>query len=545
LTENNFQKLRLINVLIYCLYVASIYGAYVRFGSFIYDDWSVAALGLSTDSVITAFFRYFENFTNRPLAPLYYGFISRFGANPSGYILVTCVLWSSAVLIIGLVISAVVEWYVAAVFIYLACIPLISSTLIFSPGMQSLGAFSLFLWALSFAFLYFGAVKRNYTFVNLSLLLVLAMVLSYEVCFPLLSMSLLLPLLVKNFVWSDKFWKKLFLINAFSIVAIVLLAIFYQKILAPYLFGEIGNLSRLRTANFDGLIFILKLTYELIATEIPNLLLKGFLVTYEQTTSKALVVPLLLGCCGIYLSYKYSLTVKSRNSKKYHLLVLASLLGIVGVGLIHWGAAVGPSVYGYANRGLGSLAILLPLLIALLLGYLLNRSRLLNWMLLFVAFGILFLQLSSFMLVQANFIEVARLQKQMIYDLDRRINEVNKRDFPRIVLADIPEYLPNNFNGENLYSDEVHDFAMSLEIFFPGRYSHGATLTKKKVCANPKRVYVDMDKLVLAQPDLSVPINSIWFYSYDIKKNQSFLIMIRNAKEMQDLLERQFHCDLT
>lgn len=539
---NKFLTSRSVDLLIYFLYITSIYGAYILNGAFVYDDWSVSLLGVYTDSVFSAYSRYFQHFTNRPLAPLFYALISRFGPNPSGYILVNCILWCSASFLISRVIACIYGNLSGAVFLYLAAIPLVSSTLIFSPGMQSLGSFALFLWALSFLILYRGMIKRSMLYVLISLALILTMVLSYEVCFPLLALSIVLPLMSEDFQWEVKRDRNIFLGNLIGIGAIVISALIYQKIFAPYFFGDIGNISRLRVNSLQGFSWILHLTNLLVTEELPKLLRKGLSITKHSPIRLELAIPFLLGCIGIFLAFirpRYPLYFQAKN---YFLGIISCLLGVAGVGVIHWGATVGPNLFGYANRGLGALAILIPFLVAILLSIGYNRNRVLNWLLLCVTFSLLATQLSCFMLVRSNFIEIARLQKVIMSDLDNSFNAFGDVSFPRVVLADIPEFLSADFNGENIYSDEVHDWSMSLDLFFPGKYAHNATLTTKKVCSTPKRAVIDGDKLILAGPDIVIPIKNIWFYRYDIDSKKSSLVLIKSPKEMKSLLETQFDC---
>ena len=537
-----YIKMKLSNFILYTLYVVSIYGAYVIFGSFIYDDWSVIKMAVSQNSVLNAYVEYFPNFINRPLAPLYYGLISRFSDNAFGYILINCLLWCGAVLCIGKIVGNVFGAYVKTIFIYFASIPLVASTLIFSPGMQSLGSFALFLWAISFLLLFHSLVTKSIAYISFSMVFVLAMVLSYEVCLPLLFLSIALPLVVGNFKWENKRDRYFFLGNILGVAMIVVLALIYQKVLAPILFGSAGNISRLRITNFENLTLFLHLTKLLMIEEIPELLGKGLHITRYSSISLDFVIPFVIGCTGIFFAFKESIGRNLLPLKNYFLMVIACILGVAGVFAIHWGAKVGPSVFGYSNRGLGSLAILLPLLFAILIGFVFNRSKFLNWVILLASFGILAAQLSSFILVRSNFIEVAKLQKIIISDLDESFKKYGDVSIPRIVLADIPEFLPSDFNGETIYSNEVHDWAMSLDLFFPGKYANSATLTAKKICSTPKRAVIDGDKLVLAGPDISIPIKNLWFYRYDINSKQSSLIPIKDPKEMESLLETQFDC---
>jgi hypothetical protein len=527
---------------IYFLYVLSIYGIYLISGGFVYDDWSVITMSVSTNSVLDAYLNYFPNFTNRPFAPLYYALISRFGTNPFGYILLNCLLWCVAVLCVGKVVANIFGNYVQVIFIYLASIPLVSSTLIFSPGMQSLGSFSLLLWAISFLLLYRGITSLSYACIGLSLVFILAMLLSYEVCLPLLFLSIIQPLIVGDFDWRRKGDRNIFIVNFIGIGVIVLFVLAYQKVLVPMFFGDGENITRLRVNNLEGLTFILHMTKLLVTEEFPMLLRRGLSITRHSPVSIDTVIPLLLGCIGILLAFIDSHGRNVLRFKIYFLCLCACILGIVGVGLIHWGAAVGPSLFGYSNRGLGSLAILLPLLFAVMLGFLLNRNKIFNWFILLVSFGILSAQLSSFMLVRSNFIEVAKLQKILISDLNDSFKKYSDVNIPRIVLADIPEFLPSDFNGETIYSNEVHDWVMSLNLTYPGRYSNSATLTKKKICSTPKRAIIDGDMLVLVGPDISIPINNIWFYRYDISSSQSFLIPIKDSKALKSLFETEFDC---
>lgn len=527
--------------LLYLLFVFSVYINYIVHGTFVYDDWSVSLLG-NVDTLTGAYSAYFGSFTNRPLAPLYYALVSRFGSNPFGYIFINCALWCGSVLVISNVLRDIFDDFTASIFAYLASIPLLASTLIFSPGMQSLGSFAIFLWAFSFKFLHMACANQSLRLLGLSLFFILAMSISYEVCFPLLAISISLPVVFSK---SILHWKKgdtIFFYNFLGIGVIVVLVLIYQKLIAPALFGNVGNISRFRVSSLSGLPFILHLTYLLVTDDFPKLILKGVSVARHAKISLEIIPPFLLGSYGILAAFRRSIGRRLSLGKSYFVMLFGSMVGIVGVGVIHWGATVGPSLYGYSNRGLGSLAILLPLLICIVLGYLFNKNKALNIIVLLVSIGIFSIYLSNFLLVRSNFIQISKIQKNIMLDLKASFESYGEVPYPRVILADVPEFLIDDFNGENIYSDEVHDWAMSLEVNYPGNYINSATLTKKKVCAKPKRVFINGDNLVLKGPDMVIPIKNIWFYRYDIISSQSSLARVSNTQEMSNLLITQFNC---
>lgn len=532
----------ILNISIFILFIAAVYTPYIAFGTFNYDDWSVSQLGLSSATVVEATSKYFINFANRPLAALYYGLISRFEDRAYLYILLNIGMWEISILIIGNVIKSQIGVVGGVFFIYLASIPLVSSTIIFSPGMQSLGSFALLNWALSLYVLKVGVIAKSYSYVFISAFFIFLMTISYEVFFPLLWVSILYPCFKAHSFRLIKRDRNIFILNAVCIVLIVIAAYLYQTKIIPKIFNDLGGISRFRSVNIETLPLIIKFTLRIVFYEYPALLWKGIFHSPVDLISIRFIVPLLIAVLGItWMTELFKFNERAMGGGGV-VWWISLLLAIFGVALIHWAASVGPTAFGYANRGLGSLAIILPLMISSVITYFLKYGKFLK--IIGISTGIVVFAISSacFFHVSSNFIEISRLHKVIMRDIDYQFKRYESVRAPRILLADVPQFLQEDFNGETVYSDEVHDFAMSLNQDYPGQYSRSGTLTTKKVCSKIPRVYINRDVLKIIGPDNDIPIEQIWFYRFSIRDKESMLIKVSDPQSMNEIITKWFVC---
>ena len=223
----------------FLVFIGLVYAKYVQQGGLVYDDdWLVWKLGLAPN-LIDAYKRFFPPFAFRPLAPINYALISRFEGFAAGYILVDVVLWCGSVVLTASVLRDLIETRFIVLFAFIAVIPTLSTTVIFSPAIMSMGSLAVFLWALSFMLLHQSIVRSSPKLALLSIVVCALMCGTYEVALPLLALSLVWPLLRADRSIVEAIRTRIFLINISGILGVIILMIIYQKKLAPHLLAAI------------------------------------------------------------------------------------------------------------------------------------------------------------------------------------------------------------------------------------------------------------------------------------------------------------------
>lgn len=523
------------------LFFVLVYGSYIMKGGFIYDDRAISYLGEAEYNLSSAFSATFPLFINRPLAPLFYGLITRLGTNPLTYILIDVCMWCSASIIIGLTLRRQIGNFPAQFFILFAGIPSFSTTLIFSPGMQSVGTFAILLHAISLWLLNRSITRKSKLYFLGSYIPLLMMSLCYEVGFPLLILSIVWPLLYRH----NTDYQKVFKVNLMGIISVIFLMLMYQKIIAPMIFGEssVGSRLRITSLSLTPLIDNIRFMTIFLSYDLWNLARKSFSQLKNQYTF-ASYAPLLLSFVILIFSAIYLKSKATWNSCKLSLLMLSVTIGILGIGAMHYLAGVGPTIYGYANRGLGSLSILAPLAASCVLSYILNKSRKFNFLVIFLFIGCYFIYLITFLMQRNNYIESAKVQMAIVTDLHEKIIEQfpeNKPETPQFIIGNVPEFFANNLNGETIFSGEVTDWNMTLVQSFPGKYT-GATLTEAKVCDRNKRFEVSTNNIAFFNPEFSMPIKGSWYYEYNLEFSRGELIKIENSTQLQKLIQSRYSC---
>ncbi len=417
----------------FLVFTGLVYGKYVQQGGLVYDDdWLVCELGLAPN-LIDAYKRFFPDFAFRPLAPIYYALISRFEGFAAGYILVNVVLWCGSVVLTASVLRDLIETRFIVLFAFIAAIPTLSTTVIFSPAIQSIGSLAVFLWALSFMLLHQSIVRSSPKLALLSIVVCALMCATYEVALPLLALSLVWPLLRADRSIVEVIKNRIFLINASGILGVIILMIIYQKKLAPHLLAAIDVAatadSRLRLTdpadflalayrNLNGFILIM-------ARDTPKLLINGALRLLADR-SLATIAAWLGGVLALLGSIFIVRRLPPVLKPSIHLLILlaAIVAGIFGVILIHTAAKADPTIHGYENRGLSSFSLLLPILIAVASALAYRIGRWCGHAAIVMAVCFFAAYLASFLVQRDNYIAAVRVRSEILADL------AGKLDFP-------------------------------------------------------------------------------------------------------------------
>jgi hypothetical protein len=541
----------------FLVFIGLVYAKYVQQGGLVYgDDWLVWKLG-SAPNLIDAYKRFFPAFAFRPLAPIYYALISRFEGFAAGYILVNVVLWCGSVVLTASVLRDLIETRFIVLFAFIAAIPLLSTTVIFSPAAQSIGSLAVFLWALSFMLLHQSIVRSSPKLALLSIVVCALMCATYEVALPLLALSLVWPLLRADRSIVEVVRNRIFLINISGILGVIILMIIYQKKLAPHLLAAIDVAAtadwRLRLTdpadflaiayrNLNGFILIM-------ARDTPKLLINGVLRLLADR-SLATITAWLGGVLALLGSIFMVRRLPPVLKPSIHLLILlaAIVAGIFGVILIHTAAKTDPTIHGYDNRGLSSFSLLLPMLIAVASALAYRIGRWCGHAAIAMAVCFFAAYLASFLVQRDNYIAAVRVRSEMLADLAGKLDFSLKPDHANEPFLDITPSINVILNvpelDEIFFSDADQGNTPNWSVGLR-RYSHGhlggVTVSRKKLCGEHKQVAIKDDFISEADRP-SVPIAGAWYYEYSPQERSSILLRIRDEGHLREVLRSRVPC---
>lgn len=492
------------------LFVVAMYGPYIAHGGLIIDDWAVASSAQDHPGIIPAYQSLFEQFSNRPLAPLIFSLASNaFGESARLYIILNLALWLAALIIVARLMARHIHPVAATLFFLFAAVPVFSSTVIFSPAVLLMGSASVLLWAISLQTLihYIETKRKSYYVCTYALLL--AAIFSYEATLPLLAISALIPLAL-----DKKSIKHYFLEYLLPILIVVALVLLYQKFLIPH-FGY--DISRLR---FRGLVIIpavLSKFFFILITDIPALLGSAVarIGSIGGTTIAALA--LTLG----YLTFWY------RPNQKHLRTISGPLktttLAILSTILLYFLAGTVPTIHGYDNRGLIGCGVALAILLALIGYYGYQHYR----PLFYGIFALLLLTSFSFSIERDNYIKSAALQSAIIHDAASLI-ESAKVPESQTILVNVPTYLPENYSNETIFSDE-----QDAKIAIPTQNGEraGIRMTKRRIDFGR----VKLEKSQIISDDFNGESRNTWYYSTDTMLHSS-LVKVTSEKQLALIL---------
>jgi hypothetical protein len=502
--------------------IVVMYGPFMLGGGFIYDDWSVWDLGKKSHGFVDAYRNYFGAFSDRPAAPVYYALISKFVGHFFAYSLLDTVLWVAAVLIVARVLGKQFGHRAAVLFAPFALLPTLSSTIVFSPAMQSIGALSILLWAISFLILDDAIDKKSVWLVFAAALPTLLMLATYEAALPLLVLSVAWPLVRAA---RRLFWLNLALV-ALALVAMVV----YQKIIAPPLFGDISRLRATDPSQFLSLVAAN--TYSLaymMCFRIPRFFLQGALELIHHGSPAAQIEWSIATTLYVAL-----LAIPTKDAKHSPLLSLvlwmgAIIVAIFAVGVMHAGSLMGPTYIGYTNRGAAAMSILVPLLVALFADFAGTISpsarRLILGLsvLLFAGYAV------SFIAQSENYIAAEQVRNRIYAEIvaETAPNQQNA------VIADVPQFLPYNYNDETIFYRDLGEFGAFLSFRSQGTL-RGEIITREKMCESATHIDIT-DSTVTVNGADPLPLGHAVFYSYGGDKDSSFQTL-HNGDDLKRIL---------
>lgn len=234
-------------------------------GDFQQDDFYISSLNnLNFNSSLSSIF---SQFSNRPLAAIFFSILSIFFYSYEHFFLLNIIL---ILFSCNFIIKAFNEYFISrssrVIFTVLCLVPIYSYSTIFSSGMQIVGNLSIFIWSISIYFLNKFIKTDKFTYLMASNIVLFSMFMTYESAFPLIILNLFLPFFKKNLIKL----KHIFI----TVMLTLILSAIVQKLILPHLFNQ--DISRLRVDDLNLNSFILYMGANLL------LLLNIFYIFFQN-----------------------------------------------------------------------------------------------------------------------------------------------------------------------------------------------------------------------------------------------------------------------
>lgn len=507
-----------IGCLSYCLIL---YAPLVVRGGIIVDDWGNIASTLSCSGFIDCYRQNFPIFANRPLAPLPITLLTQlFGQHYFAYLLINTTLYLGAIGITGYVVSKVAGGLPGLTFGALACAPFIAMPIIASPINQSTASISYLYWSLAVLSTYLFCKRAQGRYLWLSFGFLLASFLTYEITLPLVVFLMLFPMAQQ--IRSGSFLSIDYLKQFIApVVGVLATSLFWQKIIGPH-FIEIP--SRL---HFEPSAIIPQfLAWANVFLEnIPHLVKKAFSVSTPSAYILAILFALLL------IAYPQNQSTKVLEPRRY-LFFLITLLTFIASSALYVLSGAAVEVGGYGSRGLSSTWFSFSLLLAGFIGLWTGYKRF--GAIIFITI-VLFCILKPFIASRNNYINSWKLQNIILSDFFEHAKQVQLGP-NALVIANIPEFTPSNFNNETVFSTSW-DFPAALRLL-----SHEAVSTGLVIDTRSGNFHSLTYQNQTMQADgfwsakITFPSTPIWAYDFNLANQKGALRSLKSEADVKNQL---------
>ena len=492
------------------------------FGYFIQDDYTIR--GLTDLNFFDAVKTICHVNNNRPLSCFYHALLSRLFPIFQVYFLFSLSLYFIFIYIVFKIYDFILDdIYIKKLFLTFLIFPFFSYTIIYSPGMQSMGIVSLIFWAISLLFL-----KRyiyRYFFLDLFLcyFFLVIMFLVYESAAPLLGISLFFPLFFKN-------KKKIFFINIILTFLILILIYFLQKEIFPNLFNQDLSRIKLGLQDYKKIIYLIIVNLALTANIFIHSLELSIKSLYNIFDSFNFILPLQLFLIIFFFYASIENKKKIKSNRDYYFLSIF-IISIISVfflnALMHAAANTGLEFTQYNNRALVSISCIFSLSVAFSYKYGILRSKFLSNSFYIILFSIF---LTNFIFFQNNLIRERFLAQELLRDAKELISK--NYGFDKKDKYTINYYIYNRADVEQIFSYNSLDFFRVIE---KTENNVNIFLTENKFCN------LDYYNLYIKIPHIDGQYK-LNLFNYSNKKLIVFLENI-NHKDFRNNLENIIKCN--
>lgn len=501
-------------------------------GGIITDDWGDILESINCNSFWQCYGDWFPLFSNRPLAPLPITLTTRFfKTHYSLYLITNCTIYFIALGIAAKSLTPFLNRFSLQVFFLLGAVPFIAMPVIVSPINQLTATVAFLYWAISLQAILKFRLSNHNLYYFLAYFFLLCGFLTYEIILPLLFFTAFLPALIKPQKISRKAKSNANILKyciqfIAPILAVLLLIILWQKVLAPH-FIEVFSRLNFNPAHITRILFT---WIHLFLVQIPDLFIKG--IAYISAESIGIFA--LLGALFWMSARKMNSSVfnqarKSRQAFFYFLLLSsACLLFSSLIFILTDESAVS---WGYQARGLSSTWLALAIWIACIaqlaqMGSKMFRALTLLFIYVFTALSIL-----SFNIQRDKYIESWKLQLEILKDINDLLTANNVGEKASFIY-DVPRYIPNNYNRELVFS-QSWDLPAALTITSNHRIQSGIVIDSRS--KNLQGLRLENDKVTVN--DLGqASLENLWLYDFDPRSKTGKLKHIENAAALEKLI---------
>lgn len=506
------------------LAVIAIYLPLVLHGGIITDDWGDIFESINCNTFWQCYADWFPLFSNRPLAPLPITLTTRlFGTNYSLYLISNSAIYLLAILVAGRAISPFINFSSKAIFIILAAVPCIAMPVIVSPINQLTATVAFLCWAFSLKLLIAQSPSGGRLRYFFAYFWLLCGFLTYEIILPLLFFTAFLPVMSISTLELNA-WRKYFIKYVAPIVIILVLVIFWQKILAPN-FMEVYSRLNFNPANFSRNLFT---WIHLFIAQLPNLFIKAILqVSYETIFISLLVAAIFWISTG---KMKHHALIKNPKISQisFFLISTCALLSSSLIFILTDESAVS---WGYQARGLSSTWFALAIWIASISNLSDMLPKILRAICLILILIFTCLSILSFVIQRDKYIESWSLQMLILKDIDGLLLEKNIGENPSIIF-DVPRYVPKNYNRELVFS-QSWDLPAAITITTNHRIQSGVVIDSYTSNLNGLRIENDQ---ALVSDGGKVNFSNLWLYEFNPKSQQGSLTPLKNQLALEKQL---------
>ena len=490
-------------------------------GGIIVDDWGNIASTLSCSGFFDCYRQNFPIFANRPLAPLPITLLTQlFGLHYFAYLLINTIFYLGAIGITTYVVSKVSGYWQAFTFGAFACAPFIAMPVIASPINQSTASISYLYWSIALLSTYLFCKRVQVRYLWLSFAFLLASFLTYEITLPLVIFLMLFPILLstkRNAFFSLHYFRYFIA----PVVGVLASSLIWQKLVGPH-FIDIP--SRLHF-EISGVIPQFIAWSTVFLENIPQLIKKSL----SYSTPSVYVLVLLFGLLLI-VHFKEQAS-KALDSKRYSFFII-TLLTFIGSSSLYILSGAAVEVGGYGSRGLSSSWFSFSLLLAGCVGLWSGYKRIGALICITVA---LFCALKPFVASRNNYINSWKLQKTIISDFMEHAKQVQLGP-NALVIANLPEFTPSNFNHETVFSTSW-DFPAALRLFTNEAVATGLVIDTR---AGNFHSLTYQNQTIEADGFWSAKINfsltPIWAYDFKLADQKGNLRPLKSSLDIQNQL---------